>query len=235
MSEATVFKLKHFILKQRNDVFKIGTDAMILGSWISLNPAPKRILDLGTGTGILSLMLAQKYPQAQIVALDSNQEAVSLAKENFASNELGRHCSTIHNTFSDFTSNELFDLIVSNPPYFLNSKVSSSEVNSMAKHLETADLRVFFACVSRNLNHNGVAALVHPSDGSFESIATEFGFFVARKLSIYGVAEKLVRVCNIYSKQACETVYESLIVRENCGTYTKNYKALTLEFHGVEL
>lgn len=235
MSEFTFFKLKQFDLKQNKQVFKIGTDAMVLGAWISCEIAPKRILDLGSGTGILSLLMAQKFPQAIIIAIDSNKHAVDLSRENFQNNAIGQFCSVEKESFSGFETTETFDLIVSNPPFFVNAALSFDAVNASGKHLNDKDLTDFFSCVSRCLSLNGSAAIIHPADGIFEASAAQFGLFVARQLKVYGVKDKLVRVCNFYTKQNQEPEVSELIIRDENGDYTEAYKALTKDFHGVSL
>jgi tRNA1Val (adenine37-N6)-methyltransferase len=235
MSEFTVFRLKQFDLKQNKQVFKIGTDAMVLGAWISCEIAPKRILDVGSGTGILSLLMAQKFPLATIVAIDSNQHAVDLSRENFQNNALGQFCSAEQDSFSSYNTSETYDLIVSNPPFFVNAALAFDAVNTSAKHLNDKDLTDFFSCVSRCMSLNGLAAIIHPADSTFETSAAQFGLFVARQLKVYGVKDKLVRVCNFYMKQNQEREVSELIIRDDKGAYTEAYKALTKDFHGVSL
>lgn len=232
---SAVFQLKHFELNQRSDVFKIGTDTMILGAWLETDFVPNSILDLGTGTGILSLMMAQKFPDAQIVGVDSNLKAVELSRENFKRNTLGKYCTSEHSTFKNFTAQTPFELIVSNPPYFVNSKVAESAVNSSAKHLDTNDLHEFFLCASRNLSVNGIIAMVHPASGHFEKAALECGFFVIRELQVFGTQGRLVRVCNLYARQERASVTETIIIRCENGAYSEDYKALTAAFHGKTL
>lgn len=236
MSNYELFNLKNFKLFQSADVFKVGTDAFVLGAWISCNKSPNRILDIGTGTGILSLMMAQKFPNASITAIDSSSESVSLANANFQSNEIGRFCKALLCPFQEFRQDNKFDLIVSNPPYFLNSMEPKNEIYARSKHLDSASLEALFCSISRSLKSDGLAALIHPVHSMFDKIALDNKLYLTKQLRVYGVKNKLVRLCSVYSHIPSDlTEVEHLILRDSLGKYTESYKELTLHFHGVDL
>jgi len=235
MSNYSIFRCKHFVLHQSDEVFKIGTDAMVLGAWIDLDQPPKRVLDIGTGTGILSLMLAQKFPNSKFLAIDANQFAVELANLNFEANSIGKNCIAVQGAFEDFHSDQLFDLIVSNPPYFLKSLTSKSQVNINARHLKEHELNAFFKTISKQLLPSGYAAIIHPLDSRFESAANSHGLYATKTLHVYGVQGKLVRVCRLYGLTQFIHQIEELVIRESSGSYTNSYKKLTSDFHGVSL
>lgn len=235
MSDKRRFKLKHFDVWQSAEVFKIGTDAFVLGSWGELNPPPSTILDIGTGTGILSLMLAQKYPKAQITAIDSNKNAIELAKTNVQQSPFSAQIKVCYDSFEQFQSKQQFDLIISNPPYFVDAILADSEVLSSAKHLNSNSVNQLFACIQGQLEPHGVAILIHPNDGVFEEQALIHGLHVQKQLRVFGIADRLVRVCNWYGFEQIERQLEDLIIRDDQGKYTAAYKSLTREFHGVML
>lgn len=229
------FKLKYFDIVQSNDVFKIGTDAMVLGAWLSLNFNPKTILDIGTGTGILSLMMAQKFPDARITAFDANPEAVLLSRNNFKSSSLGLNIESHLSDFKIFKSQIKFDVIISNPPYFVNSMKAKNQVDFSAKHLDMDDLRALFGCIKNNLSEYGIAAIIHPFDEKFQLMATEFGLFLVKQLQVYGTVGKLVRQCSCFTFQNQKTEITELVLRDEKGAYTQEYRQITEEFHGIPL
>jgi tRNA1Val (adenine37-N6)-methyltransferase len=235
MSENKVFKFKYFEVEQAQTVFKIGTDAFVLGAWTACGISPQHILDIGTGTGVLSLMLAQKYPSAQILAIDSNSEAVALAEFNFSMNQLGLNCRTQHADFYQFDCSQKFDLIVSNPPYFLDSSTPENDELGTAKHLTTEDLKSFFKKASELLEPNGSLCMIFPNDERFEYYARETGFFPQRILEVYGKSDLLKRLCVQFGFHKLELKREQLTIRDEHGLYTVEYRELTRDFHGVDL
>jgi len=235
MSDYQLFKLKYFNLYQNKEVFKIGTDALVLGAWANPGIPPNRILDLGTGTGILSLMMAQKFPNAEIIAIDSCLNAVSLADFNFKNNPNGMNCRAEHCSFENFLSTEKFDLIISNPPYFVDDLPAISVVNKNSKHLTTNILKLLFKTIKLNLTEDGLAILIHPTDPIFQKFASLNGLSIQKQLQVYGVNNKMRRICSTYSNKNFETTYESLVIRNDDGQYTESYKNLTREFHGISL
>jgi tRNA1Val (adenine37-N6)-methyltransferase len=235
MSENKVFKFKNFKLEQAQTVFKIGTDAFVLGAWITCEISPKSILDIGTGTGVLSLMLAQKYPESKILAIDSNAEAIDLAEFNFSYNNLGINCRAQLVDFYQFNSSQKFDLIVSNPPYFLDSSIPNDEVLEHAKHLSTEDLKIFFKKASSLLGPNGTLCLIFPNDDRFEIYAREAGLYAQNILEVYGKPGLLKRYCVQFGFQDLEVKRKQLTIRDGQGSYSEAYRELTQDFHGVDL
>lgn len=235
MSEFSLFRMKHFVLFQCKDVFKVGTDAMVLGAWTSLDIKPSHILDIGTGSGVLSLMMSQKFPEAKIIAIDSNPNAVDLANQNFLSNHLGKNCSALLMRFEDYQPDKPFDLIVSNPPFFVNSKKSESALNMAAKHLNQSGLESFFELIKRSLSTLGRAFVVHPPQAGFELAASQVNLCLVQQLQVFGNDEKLVRCCSVFANKPEDFQLERLVIRRRDGKYTEEYKLLTQDFHGVDL
>lgn len=235
MSELHLFRMKHFDIFQSEDVFKVGTDAMVLGAWTSSEPHPSRILDIGTGTGVLSMMMAQKFPKAKIVAMDSSMHAVQLANYNFLSNPISNNCSALLHSFEDYEPDKPFDLIVSNPPFFLNAKKSESTLNMVAKHWNQSGLESFFGLIKRSLAPFGRAFIVHPPQAGFEKEASRMNLSLVKQLQVFGKEEKLVRCCSEFAKEAHDCQVERLVIRQKDGKYTQEYKILTQDYHGVAL
>lgn len=229
------FKFKHFEINQNDLVFKVGTDAFVLGAWINTDKAPTQILDVGTGTGVLSLMMAQKYPDAKILAIDSNSNATQLAQLNFEQNDIGRNCRALALDFMNLEPTDNYQLIVSNPPYFLDSFIPKQTILGEAKHLKSSDLILFFQKAAQLLSANGKLNMIFPVDARFETTAEEVGLFPERILHVYGKPDLLKRKCIQFGFERKEPQIESLTIRTSSGAYTEMYKKLTADFHGVSL
>ncbi len=227
----SVFQFKHFAIHQNDATFKIGTDALVLGAWLELNEAPKSILDVGTGTGVLSLMLAQKFPDANIDAWDVSEAAVALANDNFRKSHLGDNCQAYFYDVLTHQSTKKYDLVVSNPPFFINAKVSSSQVNAGAKHFSAQEMQQFFLALSQLLNTNGKIALIHPVDEVFDRMAENVDLKLGQRLLVYGKPNFLKRYCSIFSSQIEAYREGELTVRDKTGAYTEAYRQLTVDYH----
>ncbi len=133
------FKLKNFSISQEYSPMKVGTDGILLPAWINevkknLKTAPLRILDIGTGTAIISLMLAEAFPKAKVTALEINENALLDAKANIANSPYAKRITLLKQDFLTYNANEPFDLIVSNPPYFSsNGATSPKEGRALAR------------------------------------------------------------------------------------------------------
>lgn len=133
------FRFKQFDILQSSDVFRVGTDAVLLGVLSDVMGA-KQILEVGTGTGIISLMLAQRNPDANILAIDINSEAVNISQTNFLNSPFSDRIKSQLQDFKQFEAGEKFDLIISNPPYF---EINSSDKDILARQrleLDFSDL-----------------------------------------------------------------------------------------------
>ncbi len=142
---------------------KVGTDGVLIGAWCCPSEY-SRILDIGTGTGLISLMLAQRFRNAQITAIESNTEACIDAALNFAASPFRKRITLINKSLEEHTPDGGFDLIISNPPYFAKSLVAKDMGRNLARHQDTFQ-PIHFAEASRWLNKHGMLAGIYPLDG----------------------------------------------------------------------
>ena len=158
-----VFHFKHFSVCHHKSAMKVGTDGVLLGSWAPADDA-MAILDVGTGTGLIALMLAQRQPKAAITAIDIDAVACKEAAANFDASPWSQRLLAVHTSLQDFSiaSGQKYDLLVSNPPYFNRSLQAPSKRRSTARHDETLSITDLVRCSSRLLNDRGVLALIHP-------------------------------------------------------------------------
>ena len=216
---------------------KVGTDAMILGSLI---PEGKYVnaLDVGTGTGVLALMTAQKNPKLSITAIDIDAANVALASENFKNSLWSKNLTVKKENFFFFKTNQMFDLIFSNPPFYLTDLGTSSSRKLSSKHLSSDFLDGFFKKSTSMLSNKGVFWLILPSIYFDEwiSVARGYGLEICSLVNVYGKESSCNRIVVELKKNKTKKGKESsLIIRDKTGGYTDQYKMLTKEFHGVSL
>ena len=150
---------------------KVGTDALILGSWagtvrFSGSQSPTQILDIGTGSGILALMLAQRFPQACVDAVELEPDAAAQAAQNAFESPFSERITVHQRAFQGWEGSA--DLIVCNPPFFHNHPKSTNRKRNLARHDDTLPLTALFASVKRCLSEEGEFALVFPEDRAEE-------------------------------------------------------------------
>ncbi len=213
---------------------KVGVDSVILGAWVR-HENPKSILDIGAGTGLLSLMMAQRFPESQIVAVELDADAILDARGNFQRSKFASRLDLIHASIQDFTmlSDRRFELIISNPPYFDNGNRSELMARSKARHQDALSLEELFDCVATLLAENGSFSLILPFE--LKDVAVNLGctrqLFLNAALTIFPTPEKGAnRVVLQFGHRDQVPYHEALIVRDK-GPYTEAYKSLTKAFY----
>ncbi len=158
------FVFKHFELEQEKAAFKLGTDSVVLGSWLPAK-SYKRVLDIGAGTGVLSLMLAQRLEDAQILAVEFDVGSAEDCANNFAQSPWRDRLEIINNDVIEWSkvhSSEKFDLIISNPPYFNNSLQNPDQRKSTARHSILLTSQLLVEIVKQHLSLTGSFAFILP-------------------------------------------------------------------------
>lgn len=155
------FQFQQFRVEQDRCAMKISTDAVLLGSLVQ-SEAPKRILDIGTGTGVIALMLAQRFPGAAITGLELDPEAASQAAQNCRASPFAQQIQVHEGRLQDFPEEERFDLIVSNPPYFPDHLKSSDAKRNQALHTDSLSFAELLDKSRRLLVDNGNLWIILP-------------------------------------------------------------------------
>ena len=194
------FSFKQFTVYHDRCAMKVGTDGVLLGAWADVVSA-RNILDIGTGTGLISLMMAQRC-NAQIRAVDIDADAVEQARGNVAASQLQDICH--------FTSETLFDVIVSNPPYFTDSLKCPERQRNIARHTDLLDFDKLAESAARLLHSEGVFSVIIPADGkeSFLMAATRYGLHLSHQTFIHtkpGSEPKRVLLAFKFSVDKCVT------------------------------
>jgi tRNA1Val (adenine37-N6)-methyltransferase len=232
----SVFKFKHFQIQQDHAALKVGTDSMLLGSLCRWDN-PKRLLDIGTGTGVLALMCAQRFALDEIIGLEISEPAVVDAQINAGNHPFSAKISILNQAVQEYQSTEGFDAIISNPPFFENSSKNPDDHKSLARHTESLSFTELMQAISRLLTRTGKAWMIVPFE-SKESIiltAAEYSLFPTDLITIFGKPTKPVRIIISLGKMTQEILSSSLCVRNEIGAYTEEYKILTNQFHDREL
>lgn len=233
MSETT-FHFREFTIQQDKCAMKVSTDAVLLGSWVNAINA-KRILDIGTGTGIIALMLAQKT-DAIIDAIDIDENAYHQSRENFEISPWHKRLSTKHQCFQEFSKihQEKYDLIVTNPPYFHHASKPVAESRSNARHSEALTFDELVEGVSRLLTSDGRFCLILPYREGMEFMdkAQRKGLFCHHLLRIKTKAQRTEkRVIMEFGFQFDILTEKEIIIQQENGSFTGEYINLTSEYY----
>lgn len=159
-----VFRFKAFDVVQAKSAMKVGTDAVLLGAWAPFSSSAESILDIGTGTGVLALMMAQRFPQAYITALDIDKAAAEESRYNFEQSPWNNRLSALHSSLALFCrdAQKTFDGIICNPPFYKDGFSPNQTPRSIARDSEHLHYEDLFAAVKKCLSPQGEFALVAP-------------------------------------------------------------------------
>jgi tRNA1Val (adenine37-N6)-methyltransferase len=213
---------------------KVGTDGVLLGAWVNPGDA-KTILDIGTGTGLIALMLAQKS-NALIDAVEIDADACQQSTENVNLCPWKERINIIHSALQNFNmqSNKKFDLVVTNPPFFSNSLKSEDNTRSLARHNDMLLTEELLTGVDRVLASDGRFCLILPYVDSqiFIVDAGLHQLYCSRKTTVIpGPHKKAHRVMMELTRQRSKIVENNLLIRNDKETYTTDYKQLTRDFY----
>jgi tRNA1Val (adenine37-N6)-methyltransferase len=231
----SVFQFKQFAVKQSDSAMKVGTDSVLLGSLLE-TPSPKSILDIGTGTGVLALMMAQRFPELMIDAVEIDKEAAFEARYNFQESQWRKNLNVFEESFQSFINRgQTYDLIVSNPPYYHyedNYKIET-EQRSKARHTETLSFNDLVKGVSTLLTDEGCCWMVLPKAESEDliAVAKTVGLFLNAQIHIAPKRSKpFNRVVFQLSKKEQPVHEQNFFIYEEDGKYTKEYFISTQPF-----
>ncbi len=228
------FVFKQFKILQDKCAMKVGTDAVLLGSWVNTSNA-KTILDIGTGTGIIALMLAQKS-DATIDAIDIDKNAFVQASENIAGCKWKERIQIHHISLQQYsTDSPKYDLIVSNPPYFVDSSKASEESRTNARHTDQLPFSDLLNGVLNLLNPTGSFYVILPTKESlvFRDMAEEQNLFLTKLTRVITLAdrpEKRLLMQFEFTKKALEENFIT-IEKDERHSYTDEYKELTKDYY----
>lgn len=231
MGNSEQFAFRQFVVRQDLCAMKVGTDGVLLGAWAE---GGRRVLDIGTGTGLVALMMAQRFAGASVVAVDLDEGACRQAAINVGASPFASRVSVVRTAVQDFEAPETFDSIVSNPPFFTSALRCPDQARNMARHADTLSYADLFAAVDRLLAAEGTFSAIVPTDclSDFTAEAYVHGLSPVRRTLIRTTQRKqpkraLLAFRRAPSPMACEEV---CLVGEDGGR-SAWYGGLTAEFY----
>lgn len=236
MHRNSYFQFKQFRIVQERSAMKVGMDGVLLGAWADASGA-KRILDIGTGTGLIALMMAQKNTIAEIDAIEIDSDALREAKINAQNSPWNNRINLELCSFQEFArrADQKYDLIVSNPPFFTNGHKAPLENRAQARHSDSLPLDDLISGAVNMLNTSGKIALVLPSETfpEIEKLTGENKLFISRLCRVKPNPQKPeFRILIELTNSECFLKEESLLIEfERHHDYTPEYKALTKDFY----
>ncbi|MFW5755284.1 MAG: tRNA1(Val) (adenine(37)-N6)-methyltransferase, partial [Tangfeifania sp.] len=229
------FQFKQFRIIQEKAAMKVGTDAVLLGAWTDVTGA-RNILDVGTGTGIIALMLAQRS-DAQVTAIEIEKNAAEQAAENAKNSPWAERISVENISFQEFakTSTLKFDCIVSNPPFFSNNIKSACKNLAMARHNDLLSLSDLATGVSTLLSENGKLSLIFPVETAlkFAGLAAKNSLYLVRQTEVSPAPKNPAhRHLLEFSGKQLPVKNDVLNIRTDGGLdFSAEYKQLTRDFY----
>ena len=227
------FQFKQFTVWHDKCAMKVGTDGVLLGAWTIVENA-RRVLDIGTGTGLVALMLAQRIsPDAQIIALEIDEAAAEQAHENVSRSPWKDRIEVIKEDFKLFHTDDKFDLVVSNPPYFIDSLTCPDTQRNTARHNSLLTYEDLIQGVVKLLSTEGVFTLVIPADVAnlVKEIAINYNLHAIRQLNVITKpdgAPKRILISFSFTKVEC--VKEDLLIELARHQYSPEYIELTKKY-----
>ena len=247
------FQFKKFSVINERSAMKVNTDGVLLGAVMTIRPGDHRLLDIGTGTGTIALMAAQrlasyvdvsseellKCADVQISAIDIDEPSATEAAQNFSNshwaNNLKAYNLSLEQYAATLQDNDCFDLIFSNPPYFEDSLTAPDQRKSTARHTcDGLSYRDIFDFAVQRLSEKGRVAFVLPSDQELQlcRYARMSGLHLFRMTKVRTVPRKAPsRMIAEFSRERCDTPIEELITIQDEGKYTSQYLSLVHDFY----
>ena len=226
------FRFKQFCIHHDRCAMKVGTDGVLLGAWGCVEG--RRILDIGTGTGLIALMAAQRNPEAKVFGIDVDEEAVFQARENIAESPF---CSRIECILQDvlaFETGELFDAILCNPPFFTEDTLPDDKSRALARNSKNLPFPLLIKKVAELLAEDGVFSLVVPSGLVQEivGLCLENGLHLVRRCQVHTTAQKPPRRTLLaFSRQNLKCDEQVLCLMDKDGSRSLQYQELTNDFY----
>ena len=228
------FRFKQFMIEQERCAMKVTTDACIQGAWTPVLPGVKRVLDIGAGTGLLSLMLAQRNTDIFIDAIEFDHEAAGQARDNVNSSLWKERINIIEGDVRNYLSSHKFDLIITNPPFFSSSLLSDEAKKNMARHNLSLTYADLLKAIEDNLAADGYVSILLPYSEYliWRSLCEKIDWFEIGKLSVMHRPEAGVkRVVGLFSKKKSFLNEQTLIIQDDEDKYSPEFTRLLSPFY----
>ena len=226
-----MFRFKQFSVRQEVSAMKVGTDGVLLGAWATVSPEDRLALDVGTGTGVIALMLAQRSAGLEIIGIDIDEAAAGEAASNFAASPWASHLAARPVSLQTFISEweqQPFDLIVSNPPFFSASLKAPDAQRRTARHNDTLPLVELLAAARRLLSPSGRLSVIYPPEEAraFVMESESAGLYLSRLTRVISVAgQPPKRHLMEFSRTPAQPLFTDLVIG------SPEYSTLTADFY----
>lgn len=234
MKEKGIFRFRQFSVRHDRVSMKVGTDSVLLGAWADVSGA-KRILDVGSGSGLIALLLAQRTsPDVRIDAVELSHDDYVQGKENIEASPWAARMQSFHIAIQKFTAEHLYDLIVTNPPYFNNSLQSPDNKRTAVRHAVTLTFKEILASANRLISPTGKLAVILPPEEAnrFLSVAIEFNLHCVRKTMVRtGMRKTIERVIFELSAFPFRYAQKELILFDEQRRPSDDYRRLVKPFY----
>ena len=234
----SIFKFKQFDVDQTGCAMKINTDGVLLGALADAD-CLKSILDIGTGTGVIAMMLAQRYTNATINAVEIDKTASKTAHHNFNASKFRERLHLYAQSFEDYFElkpDVKYNLIVSNPPFFLNSLLSPGAGKSLAKHTDESFFERLTDACSKHLEEGGTAQLILPV-GTAEIVtaySANVGLILHKRINIRSFSHNEPhRELIIFGKEQQQVIVEDFVIYESMKVYSAAYQNALKDFFTI--
>jgi len=215
---------------------KIGADSVLLGAWCPIDNNPFSVLDIGAGTGILSLMLAQRSNASQIDAIEIDEDAYEQCVENFESSPWGDRLFCFHAGLDEFVEEpeDQYDIIISNPPFYSEDYKTGNEQRDLARFQEAMPFKDLIEVAHLLLSENGIFSVIVPNkeEEKFINLCAEFELYPIKVTRVKGTpTTEIKRSLLAFSKTQKQTLIDELIIETARHQYTEEYIDLTKDFY----
>jgi len=233
------FQFKEFTIQQDKTAMKVGTDGVLLGAWCATDTYPDTILDVGTGTGIIALMLAQRFDAMTIDGVEVDENAYEQTVANFEESDWGDRLYCYNSTFQNFADEiadeeETYDLIVTNPPFYTDEFETENDARNKARFTSSLSFLELITGVVKILSSDGKFAIVIPykEEENFINLANENKLFLNRICRVQGNKTSAIKRCLLeFSFHQTAIKEENLIIEIERHQYTDEYINLTKDFY----
>lgn len=232
-----MFSFKKFSIEQDRCAMKVGTDGVLLGAWTPLENNPFSILDIGTGTGIIALMLAQRSHAEQIDALEIDEDTYEQATDNFENSPWNDRLFCFHAALEEFVEEpeDEYDIIVSNPPFFSEDYKSDNSKRDLARFQDAMPFEDLIEAAALLLSENGIFAVIIPfkEEEKFLALAHEYELYPLKITRVKGTpTSEIKRSLLAFSRnENSEFPIDELIIETARHQYTPEYIELTKDFY----
>ncbi len=230
----STFRFKQFQITQNRAAAKVGTDAVLLGAWTPIINEPKRILDIGAGTGVISLMMAQRTQNAEITAVEIDLGAYEEAKFNFEASPWAHRLKCIKSDIKTLFFSSHFDLIMSNPPFYTEKTFAPNNKRNLARNASSLEFSELIEKVDSLLSSNGIFSIIIPFKEELHicELAAKHNLFPNKITRVRGnIKAPIKRSLIAFGREQKKSIPKELIIEVERHIYTQEYKELAKDFY----